>query len=166
MSTVKRIERIVKRAGKVIIAKSGQTIVEVAAIMAEHQIGCLVVVSDHGTLAGIISERDIIAKVVAKGLNPAEVTVGEVMTSEVISCTLETQISRAQRVMAEYGIRHLPIVEDGVPVGMISSRDVMAHELSTTKEVIQRQNRILQDLECEHPGITHVDTDPAGRIIM
>ena len=166
MSTVKRIERIVKRAGKVITARPGQTIVEVAAILAEHQIGCVVVVDERGALTGIVSERDIISKVVAKGRNPSEATVGEVMTSEVIFCTLETQISRAQRIMAEYGIRHLPIVEDGVPVGMISSRDVMAHELSASKEVIQRQNRILQDLECEHPGITHVDTDPAGRIIM
>lgn len=166
MSTVKRIERIAKKAGKVISAKPGETIVEAAAKMAEHQIGCLVVVDDRGMLAGIISERDIIAKVVAQGRNPAEATVAEVMISEVIFCTLETQVSRAQRIMAEYGIRHLPIVEDGVPVGMISSRDVMAHELSASKEVIQQQGRILQDLECEHPGITHVDTDSAGRIIM
>jgi CBS domain-containing protein len=166
MSTVKRIERIVKKAGKVIIARSGQTIMEAAAVMAEHEIGCVVVVDEHGTLVGIVSERDIIAKVVAKGRDPSQATVGEIMTGEVVFCTLETQISRAQRIMAEYGIRHLPIVEDGVPVGMISSRDVMAHELSASKEVIQRQNRILQDLECEHPGITHVDTDPAGRIIM
>lgn len=166
MSTVGHIERIVKRSGRVLNIHVGDSVAAGARKMSEHQVGCLVVLDQHNNLIGILSERDIISKVVSKAKNPAATPVEEVMTSNVISCGLDMEVAKAQRIMAERGIRHLPIVEDGVPVGMISSRDVMAHELSTTRAVVRRQSRLLKDLESEHPGITHIQTDLAGRIIF
>ena len=115
---------------------------------------------------GIVTERDIIRGVVAKSIDPAATKVEQIMTQHVISCKLDTSAAKAQKIMAEHGIRHLPIVEDGIPVGMISSRDVLAHQLSATLTMATRQLQILQDLEEAHPGITSLKKDAGGRIIL
>jgi CBS domain-containing protein len=166
MPTVKEIERIVKRSGRVLTIPAHASVAQAATVMRENEVGCLVVLNQTGALAGILTERDIITQVVARSRNPAGTVVGEVMAREVICCDRDTSISKAQRIMAEYGIRHLPIVEDGVPVGMISSRDVLAHMLSTAQAVVQRQAEVLRELERQHPGITSLRKDASGRIIF
>ena len=68
--------------------------------------------------------------------------------------------------MAKHGIRHLPIVDDGVAVGMISSRDILAQELEASKAVIQHQSAVLKELERTHPGITKLQVSASGRIVI
>ena len=134
--------------------------------MRDHNVGCLVVVDEMRRVVGILSERDLVTKVVAEMTNTFSVNVSAIMTPNVISCTMQTEIEHASRLMSRHRMRHLPIIEDGVPVGMISSRDIMAHELSATRKVVREQSHLLRDLESINPGITHLERDSAGRIVI
>lgn len=134
-------------------------------IMRRGQIGCLIVVRDK-EMVGIVTERDVCTKVVARRLDPDEITAGEVMTESVVFCGMDTSISRAQQIMARNEIRHLPVIENGVPLGMISSRDILAHQLASVKAIARRQSRLLSNLEREFPGITAIEKDGTGRVVI
>jgi CBS domain-containing protein len=92
--------------------------------MAERNIGAVAVVDD-GSLAGIFSERDIMSRVVAKGLNPDDVPVGTVMSKEIVSAAPNDDVDAALQKMYSIGSRHLPVVDDGRLIGMISIRDLL-----------------------------------------
>jgi len=166
MSDVKSIERLIRKDGKVLTIEADANVVTAAKRMCENQIGCLLVVDSARRAKGIVTERDILNRVVARTANPAAVRVRDIMTASLVSCRLDTPISTARRMMAEHNIRHLPIVEDGVPQGMISSRDILAHELTTARTVARLQSRILQDLEAQFPGISRMRRDGAGRVVI
>ena len=103
------------------------TIAAAAARMREHGIGCLIVTDAAGKLVGIFSERDVVYGVVADCADPAEVLVKDIMITDVASCCVGTPMCKVQEIMTNRRVRHLPLVADGVPVGMISSRQVMAY---------------------------------------
>lgn len=159
------METLVKARGRVLAVTPEATISEAAKIMRDHAVGAIVVV-DGDEVVGILSERDIIARVVAADGDPASTAVGQAMTRRVISCAPGTSMERVKKLMHEHGIRHLPIVENGKAVGMISSRDVLAHELSVARAVMHRQNRILSDLERSYPGIARIKITPDGRVVI
>lgn len=92
--------------------------------MAEVNIGAAAVV-DAGRLAGIFSERDIMARVVAKGLDPSGTTVGVVMSKELVVAESSEDVDVALQKMHSIRARHLPVVDDGKLVGMISIRDLL-----------------------------------------
>lgn len=160
------IEQIVKRDGVVHTVDPRQDIAAAAAIMMRHGVGCLVVVGPDGAVAGILTERDILREVVAQAIDPNCVLVANVMTRKVVTCTMQTEVRQAEKMMARHGTRHLPILDDGRLLGMVSSRDIMAHQLSATRTLVRRQTQVLQDLESSHPGITHLQTDDGGRICI
>jgi diguanylate cyclase (GGDEF)-like protein len=130
-TTVKNIEQAVKQQDKVLTIKEDDTVERAAVKMSEKQVGCLVVLDAKDKFAGLITERDMLEKVVTTSLSPDKLLVGDIMTTDVISCTMDTPVAKIEQVMAERKIRHIPIVEDGVPIGMVSSRDVIAHQLSS-----------------------------------
>ncbi|MHC4912645.1 MAG: diguanylate cyclase [Planctomycetota bacterium] len=132
--TVKDIQRVIKQPRKLLTIKEDATSAKATKKMRSHQVGCLVVLDAHGKFTGILTERDILSKVNTKAANPNDVLVGDIMTKDPISCTTDTTIEDLEQLMAEHNIRHLPIVVDGEPVGMISSRDVIAHRLSSNKQ--------------------------------
>ncbi len=101
--------------------------------MASAKIGCLVVIDQKGALAGVFTERDIANRVLARGLDPARTTVREVMSSEVVSVRAGTSMERAEKLMNLHQIRHLPVTAAGRTVGMISSRDIIAHQVRTSR---------------------------------
>lgn len=92
--------------------------------MTERNIGAVAVV-DHGALAGIFSERDIMCRVVAKGLNPDDTSVAAVMTKEIVAVDPDEKVDTALQKMHSIGSRHLPVVDGGKLVGMISIRDLL-----------------------------------------
>lgn len=110
------------------VATIGQNdrVTQAAKVMHANGVGCLAVVDDRGMLVGIVSERDIL-RWVGTG-TPASFgqRVSDIMTTNVVSCDTGVSLEQAGRLMHQHGIRHLPIVENGRPVGMISARDVIA----------------------------------------
>lgn len=92
--------------------------------MAEVNIGAAAVV-DAGRLAGIFSERDIMSRVVAKGLDPSGTAVGVVMSKELVVADPKDYVDSALQKMHSIRARHLPVVDDGKLVGMISIRDLL-----------------------------------------
>lgn len=166
MVTVMNIDRISRQRSEILTIAASANLVEAANKMTENEVGSLLALNDSGKIIGIVTEHDIVVKVVAAGLAPKDFIVDAIMTKTVISCAPSIASEEAQRIMAVHGIRHLPIVEDGIPVGMVSSRDILAQQLSAMRAMVQKQSRILQVLEYEHPGITTLQKDRAGRVVI
>jgi CBS domain-containing protein len=106
---------------KLIEASPGTAIVEAARLMARGNVGAILVI-DKQRLVGILSERDIVFRVVAAGLDTRTTRIAEVMTRDPQTVHPDLPFGSALIVMHEGGFRHLPVVEDGRAVGMVSSR--------------------------------------------
>jgi CBS domain-containing protein len=98
------------------------TFAQVAKAMRESRISSIIVMGDAGP-AGIVTERDVV-NLVAAGVDPTATRVGERMTTDLKTVTPKTDIAEAAGLMAEQGIRHLPVVERGKLVGILSIRDL------------------------------------------
>lgn len=166
MITAKTVDRISRRRAEILTISAEASVAQAAVKMQESQVGCLLALSRTGKVCGIITERDIVNKVVATGDSPQVVRVEDVMNKSVISCAPNTPADEAHRLMADHRIRHLPIIEHGVPIGMISSRDLLAHQLSVMQAMVQHQAKILDQLEVEHPGITQLQRTSSGRLVI
>ncbi len=106
------------------VLEPGLTVRIAAQRMAEKNIGAAAVV-DSGKLAGIFSERDIMSRVVARGLDPDGTTVGVVMSKNLLVADPGEDVDQALQKMHSIHARHLPVVEDGKLVGMVSIRDLL-----------------------------------------
>ena len=107
---------------------------KVAGILKKYKIGA-VIVEKHGKLCGIISERDIVWKVVAQERPPDEVKAREIMTRKVITVDVNEGIDKIYETMKTLPFRHLPITKDGRVIGIVSSRDLMyLRQLKTIKK--------------------------------
>lgn len=133
MAKIKDVENTVKEESKLLTITEDSTATEASIIMSKNNIGCLVVLNEDGKFSGILSERDLLGQTVAKSLSADDVVVKDIMTPNVISCTRDTDVGQAEKLMDEHRIRHLPIVEDGEAVGMISSRDIIAYLIRSNK---------------------------------
>jgi diguanylate cyclase (GGDEF)-like protein len=126
---VKDIEQIAKQPDKLLAIEENATVAEAARKMTDNRVGCLVVFDAQDRFAGVLTERDMLAKILPDSLPPDKVLAKHIMTKEAISCTMDTPIAAVEQLMAEHKIRHVPIIENGIPVGMVSSRDVIAYRL-------------------------------------
>ncbi len=115
---------------------ANRSVLEAARFMMEHNIGALPVMRD-GELAGIISERDIMNRVVAVGRTPGTTVVSEVMTANPRAVAADESIEECLFIMREFGFRHLPIVDGKELKGLVSLRDVLMHQAME----IERQTR-------------------------
>lgn len=116
---VSRIERVHT------VAQTSSTL-DAAKLMNEHHVGSLVVLDSSNKIAGIITERDILTRIVTAELSPSATQVAGVMTKEVISCTPETSLTEARHLMSDCRVRHIPVTDAGSLVGMISIGDLNA----------------------------------------
>lgn len=115
------------------------SVAEAANLLAEYDVGALIVVDSQGVV-GVISERDIARKVAANDLNATETLVEDVMSEKVISVTPFTNLKECEDLMRENGIRHLPVVDNGQLIAVISIRDLL---VSTRLE----QEQLVADLK-------------------
>ena len=126
MATVRDI--LVIKGSHVLSIGPEATVLDAAVLMNEHKVGSLVVKSG-GQVIGIISERDILTRVVVPRLDPGQALVRDVMTTEVVCCQLHTQLEEARGVLKNRRIRHLPVLDEAKRLcGMISIGDLNAHE--------------------------------------
>lgn len=114
---------------KVYSIEADRTVLEAARFMMEHNIGALPVLR-NGELAGIISERDVMNRVVAAGRGPGTTKVSEVMTSNPKSVSAQETIENCLFVMREFGFRHLPITDGKELKGLVSLRDILLGSLA------------------------------------
>jgi CBS domain-containing protein len=105
-------------------------------MMADKGVGAVLVLAGE-TLLGIVSERDYTRKVILQGRSSKDTRVREIMTSPVHSVALHCTADDAMRIMTVNGIRHLPVVEEGKVVGVVSLGDLVRKILSTQGETIQ-----------------------------
>ena len=116
--------------------ESTRSVLEAARYMMEHNVGALPVLR-NGDLAGILSERDIMNRVVAVGRTPGTTAVSEVMTANPRAVHADESIEECLFIMREFGFRHLPIVEGTELKGLVSLRDVLMHQAAE----MERQTR-------------------------
>jgi len=112
---------------KLYSVEATRTVLEAARFMMEHNIGALPVMRD-GALTGILSERDIMNRVVAVGRTPGTTAVSEVMTANPRAVPADETIDECLFIMREFGFRHLPIVDGKDLKGLVSLRDVLMHQ--------------------------------------
>jgi CBS domain-containing protein len=124
---------------------------QVASYMSERRIGAVAVL-DGARVAGIVSERDIMSKVVAKGLDPAGTKVSAVMSRELFVAAPDDSYQDAARKMQQAGIRHLPVVEGDRLLGMVSQRDLLQVDLSAKDEEIRWLNAYIHFVPPGHEG--------------
>lgn len=115
------------------------TVFEAIQMMADHNIGSVLVVSD-GQLLGVLTERDYTRKVILKGRQSRQTLVNEIMTTPVVTAPLDCLIDEALRLMSEKRIRHIPVVEEGNVIGVVSLGDLI-------KWVIAAQDATISQLE-------------------
>jgi len=108
---------------------------DAAKVMNEYHIGSLVVVSGTGEVVGILTERDILADVVATGKGADEVKVSDIMTPNIITITPDKTLEEAADIMTENKIKKLPVVYEGRLVGIVTATDLIAYEKDLIKKI-------------------------------
>jgi CBS domain-containing protein len=119
--------------------RSTTTVYEALKVMGEKNIGAILVI-DGTDLKGILSERDYARKIVLKDKSSKETYVHEIMESNVFSVDLSNNIEDCMELMSTKRIRHLPVLEDGVVVGIISISDVVKAIIEIQKDTINHLN--------------------------
>jgi len=100
------------------------TVKKAAELMDKHDIGCLIVVS-YGNPIGIVTERDMLRRVLLQKRDPTKTRVGNIMSAPLMTSTPQTDVRDAVRLMNERRIKKLPVIEEGELVGLVSLTDVM-----------------------------------------
>ena len=110
-----------------VVTSFKETMVEqVATLMDSNAIGSIVIIDEGGKPVGIITERDIVVRVVAKGLSPAKTRAGAMMSAPLITVTPDTDINEAAKVMRQHRIRRLIVMDRGEMVGLVGSNDIVS----------------------------------------
>ena len=117
------------------------TIASAAQVMKEHNVGALMVV-ERGRLTGIFTERDALFRVLAEGRDPATTHIADVMTTKPRTIDPDKAIGHALLMMYDGGFRHVPVVEDGKPLGMISAREALGPELQEFDSELEHREHI------------------------
>ena len=129
------IDSYMKR--EMITALPTETVADVAVRMRAAEVGATIVV-ENNSLVGVFTERDLLNRVVADGCDPAKTSVGEVSTTVLQTVSPSASIRECAEKLRDHHVRHLPVVEDGVPVGIISSRDFFVEVSSQLESLIER----------------------------
>ena len=138
MKTVAELLRA-KTYPRVVTVRPEQSVLEAIKVLAAEDVGAAIVMTGD-RLAGIMSERDYTRKVILKGRSSDTTRVEEIMTPNVVCVSPRTKARECMALMTERGIRHLPVLEDGRVVGMVSIRDIVS-------DIIADQDFTIEQLE-------------------
>jgi CBS domain-containing protein len=133
MATVRDI--LTQKGASVATVDRACSVLDAARRMNDHRIGALIV-TDDDVVIGIFTERDILTRVVAAGLDPETTAVERVMTSPVCICGPDTLLEDCRDVITVRRIRHLPVVAEGRLVGIVTSGDILAHEAQDRERTV------------------------------
>ena len=121
---------------------SNNTVRQALQLMADKNIGAIVI-KDQDKLTGIFSERDYARKVVLKGKNSTDTKLAEVMSKEVITISSDIQIDACMQLMTDKRVRHLPVVDNGKSIGIISIGDVVRPMIDEQKYLIEQLQKFV-----------------------
>jgi CBS domain-containing protein len=125
--TVERLLRI--KGHEVVTIRPDASLADVAHKLSVGKFGALIVSDDGRSVQGIISERDLVRTLAENGASALDQKVEDVMTREVVTCSVKDKADHVMAVMSHRRFRHLPVVENGVLCGVISMTDLMRHRL-------------------------------------
>ncbi|MEV8440282.1 CBS domain-containing protein [Actinosynnema sp. NPDC051121] len=129
-----RIADVLRNKGSAVATvESRASVAELVAALAEHNVGAMVVLGSEG-IVGIVSERDVVRRLHDRGGELLAAPVAEIMTSEVFTCTPRDSVDSLTVLMTERRIRHVPVVDDGRLVGIVSIGDVVKSRISQLQE--------------------------------
>jgi len=126
---------------RLLTASSKATVSEAARLMAGQRVSAVVVVDD-GALVGIFTERDAVFRVIALGRDPLTTHLCDVMTRDPATVDPERTFGHALQQMHAHGVRHMPVVTDGKPVGIVTARDALDPELEEFVAEARRREAI------------------------
>ena len=136
-----KVRDILARKGHAVVSVSPhETVHTAAALMNEKGVGGVLVVDGDKQLIGVFTERDILRRVVVAGRNPESTLVGEVHTSNVVTCHPETTLDECGVIMTSRRIRHLPVADEQTVYGVVTIGDVMAYRVSEQQSTIEYLN--------------------------
>ena len=125
-----------------ISAEAHQSVLEVATMMVQHNIGAVPVLQD-GQLTGIFSERDLMIRVVVGGKDPARTLVSQVMTEDPLTVAANDSLETCMTLMKRHGFRHLPVCAGRELKGVISLRDILLHNLDEKDDEVRMMRAYL-----------------------
>jgi CBS domain-containing protein len=140
MQTVKQL--LEGKQGAVFTVEAEDPVRTAIQLMAQHHVGALPVMRGPG-LAGIISERDYARKVVLMGRNSAETPVWQIMSAPVLTVGVEDTVQHCMQLMTEHRIRHLPVVEGEMLIGMVSIGDCVRSVIEAQQQEIDELKRYI-----------------------
>lgn len=138
-----RISEVIRRKGaEVVTIRPEATVTDLLALLGEHNIGAVVVSTDDGrTVAGIVTERDVVRHLHRSGPGVLGGPVSALMTTKVLTCSVEDDLQTLARTMTDERIRHLPVVEDGQLRAIVSIGDIVKNRI----DELQAENEQLVD---------------------
>ena len=135
---MKLVTHLIAAKGRTVISISPDaSVFEAIKLMAEKSIGSLVVLDAQGELAGIVTERDYARKVIVMGRSSKDTRVAEIMTSDVLTTDGNDTVNACMELMTEKKVRHLPVIEDGRVVAMVSIGDLVQAIIADQREEIE-----------------------------
>lgn len=119
-------------------------VIDAIRMMNERKVGALLVL-ENNKLAGILSERDYTRKVILNNRHSNETMVSEIMTANVKTVTPSQTVDECMVIMSDYHIRHLPVIQNGTPVGILSVMDVVKNIISEKEFIIEQLEHYITD---------------------
>ena len=135
-------EILAKKGSSTITTNSGATISEVAELLASHKIGAIVVLDDE-MVCGIVSERDLVREIAANGATALDTAVSACMTQKVISCEPSDGSDSLMEKMTAGKFRHLPVIDNGKLVGIVSIGDVVKVKIEQAEQEAEEMKRYI-----------------------
>lgn len=123
-----------------VTATASESVVTVAERMARNRVGAVLVVDDQGNLIGLVSERDLLTRVIAEHYDPETTGIGDIKTEHPVTVDVNQSLKEALAIFRQRRFRHLPVTENGKPVGILSTSDL--HEF-----LVEGFERLVDDLK-------------------
>lgn len=139
-----KLEDVIRSKGNsVVTIAPTASVTELVSLMADNNIGAVVVSSDGATIEGIVSERDVVRGLAQRGAQAVDATVGDLMTADVIVGTPEDRIEETAHTMTVKRVRHVPIKVDGKLAAIVSIGDVVKYRID---QLTDERNHLLEYL--------------------
>ncbi len=129
------VAAILKSKGGAVMTAGRDTPIEtIAGLLVKHRIGAIVIVSAEGKVEGIVSERDIVKAIAARGSMCLDETADAIMTREVVTCEPDERLDRLMSTMTTGRFRHVPVVQGGQLTGIVSIGDAVKHHIAEVEQ--------------------------------